>query len=68
LPALLTHYIVSGAIYGIVVYLVMNLVVIPMSNMPPRPTTLSGSIRQILIHMVCVGLPISVAAFWFSAK
>jgi len=36
--------------------------------MPPRPFVLAITIRQLLIHIVCVGLPISIAAYSFSAK
>jgi hypothetical protein len=67
-PALVVHYIASGAIYGVVVFLVMNLAVIPLSAMPPRPFSLALTIRQILVHIFFVGLPISVAAHWFSTK
>ena len=67
-PALLAHYIASGVVYGVVVYLVMNLVVIPLSSMPPRPFRLAAAIRQFLIHIFCVGLPISIAAYWYSTK
>ncbi len=67
-PALLTHYVISGALYGLVVFAVMNFVVIPMSALPPRPFTWAGTIRQIFIHILCVGLPISIAAHWFATK
>jgi hypothetical protein len=67
-PGLLVHYVASGMIYGVVVFLVMNLGVIPLSAMPPRPFSLALTIRQILVHISCVGLPISVAAHWFSNK
>ncbi len=67
-PQLLTHYVASGALFGIAVYIVMNFVVIPLSAMPPRPFVLAITIRQLLIHIVCVGLPISIVAHSFSAK
>ncbi len=66
LPSLVRHYLLSGALYGVIVFLFMNLVVIPLSAMPKRPLTLSGVMTQVLIHIFCVGLPISLAAsrFW----
>jgi hypothetical protein len=67
-PVLLAHYVASGVLYGIAVYCVMNFVVIPLSAMPPRPFVLAITIRQLLIHIVCVGLPISIAAHWLSPK
>ena len=62
-PFLIIHYVAVGALYGVVVFLVMNLVVIPLSAMPPRPFSLAITIRQIIVHIFCVGLPISVVAF-----
>ena len=50
---------VSGPLYGIVVYLFMNLVVLPLSAFPHKTTF--PSIGQWLIHMFCVGLPIALA-------
>ena len=66
LPSLVRHYLLSGALYGVIVFLFMNLAVIPLSAMPKRPPTLSGVMTQVLIHIFCVGLPISLAAsrFW----
>jgi hypothetical protein len=65
LPSLVRHYLLSGALYGVIVFLFMNLVVIPLSAMPKRPFTLSGVMTQVLIHIFCVGLPISLAASRF---
>jgi hypothetical protein len=67
-PALVAHYVICGVLYGLVVFAVMNLVVVPLSALPPRPFSLAGTIRQIVIHIVCVGLPISTAAYWFATK
>jgi hypothetical protein len=55
--------ILWGLVYGVVVYLVMNRIVIPMSAIgstawPPVPVLLNG----VLIHMFGVGLPASLAA------
>ena len=67
-PILLTQYILSGVVYGVVVYVFMNFVVIPLSALPPRPFSLSGTIKGLIVHMICVGLPIATAAYWFSKK
>jgi hypothetical protein len=67
-PVLLAHYIASGALFGIAVYIVMNLVVIPLSAMPPRPFVLAITVRQLLIHIFFVGLPISIATHWLATK
>jgi hypothetical protein len=57
----LTRYpIVSGALYGIAVYLVMYWVVMPSSRYRHRPFTLSSTTIAIVTHIICVGLPISL--------
>jgi hypothetical protein len=65
LPALLKHFLLSGALYGVLVFFFMNLVVIPLSAIPKRPFSLSGALVPIVIHIFCVGLPISIAASRF---
>jgi hypothetical protein len=68
LPALAEHYLLSGAFYGVLVFFFMNLVVIPLSALPKRHFTLSGTLVPIIVHIFCVGLPISVAARLFPNK
>jgi hypothetical protein len=50
----------AGIAYGIVVYTVMQAVIIPLSRIGRLPFSLSGTATGILIHIVCVGLPISL--------
>jgi hypothetical protein len=50
---------VSGVIYGLLVWVVMNLVVVPLSAARPRHS-LSGDLIQIGIHMFIIGLPTSL--------
>lgn len=52
-------WVVTGLVYGIVVWVAMNLVVVPLSNTPPLKSTTSGIITGMLILMVFVGLPIA---------
>jgi uncharacterized membrane protein YagU involved in acid resistance len=49
--------ILSGALYGVCVYLVMYWVVMPLSRFHP-PQTVTRSIIAIVTHMICVGMPI----------
>ena len=62
--AMLTRQpVLMGLIYGIAVYLVMTLVVVPApaaggGGLPPWPVALNG----VLIHMFGVGVPASLAA------
>jgi uncharacterized membrane protein YagU involved in acid resistance len=62
LPMLTRAPILSGLVYGVAVYLVMNLVVLPLSaaGKPsfPWPILVNG----LLIHMLGVGLPSSLFA------
>ena len=62
LPILKRHSIACGLAYGVLVYLVMNLVVVPLSaaggGARPGAVILNG----VLIHMFGVGLPAALAA------
>jgi hypothetical protein len=61
--ALLTRRpILSGLIYGGVIYLVMNFVVLPASSVPhPKSTaTIVAIVSGVLALLLCIGLPISV--------
>ena len=53
------NWIVVGLTYGVFVWLVMNGVVVPLSNTPPAPFRPIGMVRGLVIVMVCVGLPIA---------
>lgn len=54
--------VISGLLYGGIVYLVMNLVVLPFSSVPyPRAAiTISSRINAVLALLFCIGLPISL--------
>jgi uncharacterized membrane protein YagU involved in acid resistance len=53
--------IVSGLIYGLIVYVLMNFVVLPLTALPPRPAppTLVSKINAVLALLFCIGLPIA---------
>lgn len=61
---LTAHWIASGIIYGLLVWLMMNLVVVPLSLVPVKagPKEWSTILTGIFILMVCIGLPISYSA------
>lgn len=62
-PALVRRPVPIGALYGIVVYLVMNYVVVPLSRIGPRPTPPAPVwITGVLVHMFLIGVPIVWAA------
>ena len=60
--ALRRRPILSGLVYGVIVYLVMNFVVLPMTAVPPRPTavTLVNRVNAVLALMFCIGLTVAL--------
>lgn len=65
LPFLRRQAVVSGIVYGLIVFGVMNLVVLPLSAAKPRHS-LSGDLIQIGIHMFVIGLPTALLVRRFS--
>jgi hypothetical protein len=60
LPFLREHFFVCGLFYGIAVYLVMNLVVLPLCALHfTGPYQLRGLLQGLLVHMFLIGLPIA---------
>ena len=57
---LIEHPIVAGLLYGIPVYLFMNFVVLPLSQIQQRPQPMSARIVNLVILMFCIGLPIAL--------
>ncbi len=64
---LLEHPVVSGAGYGLIIYVVMNHIVVPLSAIGPGPFSLSAAIVAAVILVLCVGLPIALIVRWFAA-
>jgi len=64
------HFLVCGMFFGIAVYLVMNLIVLPLSAVPFKvgPFPVRGLIQGLVIHMLIIGLPISASLRFFSEK
>ncbi|HUS10568.1 MAG TPA: hypothetical protein VMZ30_08895 [Pyrinomonadaceae bacterium] len=67
LPVLIHRAVVCGLIYGMIAYLVMNYVVVPLSAIGYRPTTLRVFLPAFIAHAFLVGLPVALVARW-SAK
>jgi hypothetical protein len=49
----------AGTLYGLGVWVVMNKIIVPLSLIPPRPSTLSNDLTQLGILILCIGLPIA---------
>ena len=60
--------IVSGVLYGVAVYLFMYHVVLPLAFSRRVPYTLTQIVTAVIIHMVCVGLPISLTVRRYSQQ
>lgn len=60
LGALRRHLVLIGIAYGIIVWLVMNLVVLPLSNVARGPLQLRAAGIAATILVLCIGLPISL--------
>jgi hypothetical protein len=54
------HWLVCGIFYGMAVYLVMHMIVLPLSALHnPGPYTASDEVVGLVEHMLTVGLPIA---------
>jgi uncharacterized membrane protein YagU involved in acid resistance len=60
------HAFVSGVLYGVAVYFFMNRMVLPLSAAAHRPFSFQLMIVGVVIHIFCVGLPISLIVRRFS--
>lgn len=59
-PVVTRFRVITGLLYGIIIWLIMNLFVLPASQVPPRPFSTKSMIEGMLILMFFVGLPISL--------
>jgi hypothetical protein len=59
-PVLMREPVLCGVLYGCTVHLVMSRVVVPLSRAAKRPFSWKGWLPQLVIHIVCVGLPIAL--------
>ena len=60
IPWLAKNKVVSGLLYGVVIWLMMNLVILPLTNVPHIPIRVTGAAIGMIILMLVVGLPISL--------
>ncbi len=61
LEFMVRHAVLAGMAYGVVVWLVMNLIVIPLSAFPRHGFSVLTVVAGIIAHMFCVGLPIALS-------
>jgi hypothetical protein len=60
------HFLVCGMFFGIAIFLVMNLVVLPLCAFHfTGPYQLRGLLQGLIVHMLLIGLPIAYCAHKF---
>jgi hypothetical protein len=59
LPLFIKSWPVTGALYGLFVWAVMNLVVVPLSRTPRLPFNWSNALINMAILICCIGLPLA---------
>lgn len=68
LTLLVRHAAVWGVLYGVAVYFFMNRIVLPLSAVAQRPFSFRMMVIGVVIHIACVGLPISLIVRRYSAN
>lgn len=64
-PLLLKHRLASAIVFGLLFFLAMNYVIVPLSLIG-RPIYVGASriARELLTHIIVIGLPISLITAW----
>jgi hypothetical protein len=62
---LMRHAVISGLLYGVVVYGVMYWIVMPLAYPVVHPS-LSRDVTALCVHMTLIGLPIALIVRWYS--
>jgi uncharacterized membrane protein YagU involved in acid resistance len=70
LTFLTRHAIASGLLYGVVIYVLMNYVVLPLTRLPPRTHHLAPAVlvNGVLALVLFMGLPIALIAQRFARE
>jgi len=67
-PVLFRRPVYCGAIYGVILYLAMSYVVLPLSKAAPLPFIPSWFLASIASHVLLVGIPIALVARWSASR
>jgi hypothetical protein len=57
--ALISHWLVGGVLFGVLAYLAMNLVVVPLSNAAGPDFSLGMIVKELVAHTLLFGVPIA---------
>lgn len=61
-PAILARPIVSGIVYGLITYVAMNWIVVPVRFDTPLPPRALSIATQLFAHIALVGIPMALIA------
>lgn len=62
LKSFLKKNILIAVVYGIFTWMVMNLIMVPLSNVAHRPFSIANTTINVIILIICIGLPLSYMA------
>ena len=69
IKGLAEHKLLTGIVYGMIVWLVMNRIIVPLSRIPARPFNLVNAIVGLGILIIAIGIPLSLmAGSYYSGK
>lgn len=60
--------VTCGLLYGVVVWVIMNLVVLPLSRYPAVKLTMKSTLISMLVLVCCIGLPIALITGYRSKR
>jgi hypothetical protein len=63
-----TNKFIGGLVYGLLAWIIMSVLVLPLTNVSQSEMTLVGALKNIIILMFCIGLPISLITNKFYLK
>jgi hypothetical protein len=66
--ALIRHWLVGGVVFGVLAYLVMSLVVVPLSHAADPDFSLGMIVKELVAHTVLFGVPIAGIVRAFARK
>jgi hypothetical protein len=59
------HWLVGGTLFGVIAYVVMNLIVVPLSNAPNPNFALAIIAKELVAHTLMFGIPIAgIVTVW----
>ncbi len=60
--------VLTGIVYGLFIWAVMDMLIVPLSAAPVIPFSLSGAVIAALILIICIGMPLALLARHWSKE